>query len=272
MSNSVVSVEVKKKEFNELTKDVHSKSVTVKSLLSQDEFSKLVTNLSGFSQNDTAKILHKVNKSFCEFIDYYQTLRYSKTNTASATDMLNLVVDSLERCNVLTQDPTHPNGVTKIKSINNQYHKYLGDHRLSILFREKVDVDYNVNLSDKSKLIGIAQGTNVPFDMFIALRYAEKVMQCKERDIKFELTLTEFSTLYKKKSCFYSGIELSLSGDHSATIDRLDSTTGYVKGNCVICSSKVNQIKNILLESSDLTMGMTANQIKRMFSKFIEVM
>lgn len=98
----------------------------------------------------------------------------------------------------------------------------------------------------------------------------------KKRNFKFELTKEEFRNI-TLQNCYYCGIEPSLehlrnkttkyqekdSFDHSVYIhngiDRLDSSKGYLKENCVPCCKTCNQAK------SNYTMEYFLNWINRIY-------
>ncbi len=70
------------------------------------------------------------------------------------------------------------------------------------------------------------------------------------RKLDFEIKMNDAWELYNKQGgvCYYSGIPIRF--DHSyrrraqtASIDRLDSSKGYVKGNIVICHKDINRMK-----------------------------
>lgn len=52
--------------------------------------------------------------------------------------------------------------------------------------------------------------------------------------------------MYKAQEgkCYYSGI--SFSKDYRPSVDRIDSSKGYIKGNIVICEDKINVMKSNL--------------------------
>jgi hypothetical protein len=61
------------------------------------------------------------------------------------------------------------------------------------------------------------------------------------------IDLDYLRTLYHKQDgkCYYTGTELTFRPNESATLslDRVDSTRGYVKGNLVFCTWEVNSMK-----------------------------
>ena len=58
----------------------------------------------------------------------------------------------------------------------------------------------------------------------------------KRKGLIFEFTLDEFSKIINK-SCYYCG-------EDGYGIDRIDSSVGYLKDNCVSCCSMCNYMKN----------------------------
>lgn len=97
------------------------------------------------------------------------------------------------------------------------------------------------------------------FDADVAKKYAEKFANAVKRRIDFDLTFTDMKALMRQKTCFYTGIPLVFGPDSTGaqqnnqfTIERLDNTKGYVKGNVVACSFIANQWKSIVVEQNKL--------------------
>lgn len=71
--------------------------------------------------------------------------------------------------------------------------------------------------------------------------------QARLRGKPFELTFGEFEALWaaQKGRCFYTNkpLTLTLKDPFKASVDRLDSSKGYVVGNVVFCSAQVNLMK-----------------------------
>lgn len=96
-------------------------------------------------------------------------------------------------------------------------------------------------------------------DIDIALKYTAKARSSADRNIPFMISFNEYKRLLNTKKCFYSGVELTFEQqkDNSFTIDRIDASFGYIPGNVVACSLKMNQKKR------DLTM----DDMRMMFRK-----
>lgn len=69
----------------------------------------------------------------------------------------------------------------------------------------------------------------------------------KNRNLEWSLKLNDIKEmlLQQNRKCRYSDHELVLAANHPDTIslDRIDSTKGYVRSNVVLCSTRVNLMK-----------------------------
>lgn len=78
----------------------------------------------------------------------------------------------------------------------------------------------------------------------------------KGKKIPFEIDVNYLESIlnHQNTKCFYFGIEMSLNraGKYSASIDRIDSSKVYIKGNVVFVISAVNTMKNDLEENEFL--------------------
>ncbi|AHJ87405.1 hypothetical protein phiPsa374_145 [Pseudomonas phage phiPsa374] len=91
------------------------------------------------------------------------------------------------------------------------------------------------------------------FDLYAAKHLVWKAENAKKRGIEFSLTHTGMKNLLGAKRCYYTGIPLTKSTGKEAelqlsdfTIDRIDGSKGYVKGNVVACCHAANQMKGQL--------------------------
>tara|TARA_R110001606_G_scaffold385158_1_gene548522 strand:- start:18097 stop:18456 length:360 start_codon:yes stop_codon:yes gene_type:complete len=88
-------------------------------------------------------------------------------------------------------------------------------------------------------------------DTDIARRYLSKSTNCKDSGIEFLLSFVEFKRIMTTKLCRYTGIELVQGIGRSTeasycTVDRVDNSKGYIKGNVVACCYAYNQFKAVL--------------------------
>lgn len=90
----------------------------------------------------------------------------------------------------------------------------------------------------------------MPLDYKKAQAYTNKARNAMDRNINFELSFEEFSAIYDTPVCCISGVKLihgeSPQSRHAHSIDRLDPQIGYVKGNVVAMSGKINHHKGEL--------------------------
>lgn len=93
--------------------------------------------------------------------------------------------------------------------------------------------------------------TENEFDLYAAKHLVWKAENAKKRNIEFNLSHTSMKNLLGAKRCFYTGIPLTKSSGKEDelklsdfTIDRIDGSKGYVKGNVVACCHAANQMKN----------------------------
>lgn len=72
----------------------------------------------------------------------------------------------------------------------------------------------------------------------LPLKYRQYISRAKSKEIEFNLSLEEFNALIPGK-CVYCGLP-------SNTIDRRDSSAGYISSNCCPCCKVCNSMKNTL--------------------------
>lgn len=109
----------------------------------------------------------------------------------------------------------------------------------------------------------------VEFDVIIAKRYVNKHNNAIMAGHEFSLTLSQFKKLFNRKYCAYTGREMHLVSDDPvkdplyATVERIDSSKGYVNGNVVLVCQFINHIKGRFENPADEDSG-TLQDIKRM--------
>ena len=86
----------------------------------------------------------------------------------------------------------------------------------------------------------------------IRYRWLQAKNRAARKDLEFSITESDILSLYDKQNglCAYTGLQLSLDCSEfdlqSASIDRVDSSKGYILDNVVLCCVVVNTMKNDL--------------------------
>ena len=112
-------------------------------------------------------------------------------------------------------------------------------------------------------------------DVELAGKYVSKASYAKSEGHDFELSFAEFKRLVNRKKCYYTGIDMTKKARGAnckatdVTLDRLDSSLGYVKENTVSCCYAANQFKS-RFETTDgvLTPKMAIRILELMESKY----
>ena len=108
----------------------------------------------------------------------------------------------------------------------------------------------------------------------MARKYLAKCDNAKARGIKFDMSFTAFKNIMRAKYCFYTGVELTDDPNSPAqrTIDRINHTKGYEKGNVVACSNAFNSFKSTLEKNGFILNPNMRKSITRMFDAVDESM
>ena len=115
------------------------------------------------------------------------------------------------------------------------------------------------------------------FDAIIAKRFLNKKTNAEQRGLEFSLSFTSFKNIMKAKKCYYTKTPIRLyfdengQADDALTIDRIDASKGYCKGNVVATCRRFNMLKGRLEQNGDdavmfLYKGLKARQ-KRIATK-----
>lgn len=95
-------------------------------------------------------------------------------------------------------------------------------------------------------------GTGITYD-HVLRKWFNQRKSAHKRGIQFALTPTSIMNMLRAKKCHYSGIELTPGARPGQqqkltdfSIDRVDSSIGYVPGNVVACCRAVNEMKGYL--------------------------
>ena len=108
-------------------------------------------------------------------------------------------------------------------------------------------------------------------DISLAERYVAKAKSSRDRGIEFNLTFSEYKRLSKIKRCQYTGIVFSEYHNGSPknentmrTLERIDNSKGYIKGNVVAVCKSINGIKSMWENPSNpITMDLVLKTITR---------
>ena len=110
---------------------------------------------------------------------------------------------------------------------------------------------------------------DVAFELYVARFYRNKVDRARRDGYEFALSLISVRNLLIAKRCYYTGREMTLPSYNrdgnvpgnvpqrstDVTIDRVDNSLGYVKGNVVACCKAANSFKS-RLENDNFELGM----------------
>lgn len=90
------------------------------------------------------------------------------------------------------------------------------------------------------------------FELWVANYYKAKVESCKDRGIEWNLNLISVRNLLSAKVCGYTGMPLTTpkvgakaSIQSDVTIDRIDNSRPYEKGNVIAVSNVANNFKSL---------------------------
>lgn len=243
------------------------------------DFNKQSTVSELCSFTDMPKLTTKASKcltyTFDHFVSDYACKRSINTLKSMFVEEYNSILMSLCLNDIISlSDTTTENGIKIITEIKSPYDMLCETKTLCVFNRKGYDIDYNIDLRNvNDAFIGIDNELNqVKFDTYVSLKLLHKSIQCSQRGIEFALTFADMKRLLSRKKCYYSGITLTMEGKHSHSIDRIDDTKGYTSDNTVACSSYINGLKNELLESRDRTRELSNTELKRVLSKFIELL
>ena len=106
-----------------------------------------------------------------------------------------------------------------------------------------------INLSSENFEIGETASPNGEIsDLEIARKLIKISQSAQDRKLSFNLTFDTMKKLLSYKTCFYTGRTFA-HGEKSIyarSIDRVNSSIGYVEGNVVACTVDINQKKSNL--------------------------
>ena len=222
----------------------------------------------------TPLISNKVHKRYSmtlsDFIKDYTSNYKLTTLTPDYIADYNEILGLLIKYKHIECDGVNSNGLMKIvevlQPIREDVRKFINRQAKAI------KINHPLSLGNEAHLSDIVVNGGMEFDTYVAAKYLSKKYNAITRGIDFSLTLSDMARLLKVKKCHYSGITLTLEGEHKLTLDRKDDSVGYTKDNTFACSHTVNKIKNKLMESREDTKGMQDKDIKKMLLAFAELL
>lgn len=104
-------------------------------------------------------------------------------------------------------------------------------------------------------------------DLLLAERLLIIHERAKSRRYTCDLTLANVKALFKRKTCYYTGVTFSETDSNLfPTLDRINPNLGYMHGNVVLCTSWSNQFKAEILENPSSRLGTDLKTL----SKFVQ--
>jgi len=80
-------------------------------------------------------------------------------------------------------------------------------------------------------------------DIEIARKMINLHQSASSRNLEFDLSFETVKNLISNTHCFYTNQEFEENGKFAMSVDRLDSSKGYIEGNVVACTVDINAKK-----------------------------
>lgn len=93
---------------------------------------------------------------------------------------------------------------------------------------------------------GLDKKVAEPSDVEVAKKLLNIYQSAMDRKLEFNLSFESVKTLLKFQTCYYTGRKFDNDGPYSRSIDRIDSSKGYIEGNVVSCTVDINGKKSNL--------------------------
>lgn len=109
-----------------------------------------------------------------------------------------------------------------------------------------------------------------PYQVKLANKFLQLHRSAVNRGKSFNLTLKDVHLLLQQQTCFYTG-EAFIEEDknYKRTVDRVDHTKGYVRGNVVACTSLANSLKEHIFERPTQDLGSNVDFVYRVATKVL---
>jgi len=102
------------------------------------------------------------------------------------------------------------------------------------------------NNNNRKKPRHIKNTENDPSDVEVAKKLLNIYQSAMDRKLEFGLSFESVKTLLKFQTCYYTGRKFETEGPYARSIDRIDSSKGYIEGNVVSCTVDINGKKSNL--------------------------
>lgn len=141
--------------------------------------------------------------------------------------------------------------------------KYLEDLEKLCPDVELGDTKVKVDPDSNKVSVRVTKEVELSEDVKLAKKYLSKSQNAVSRGLDFTISLTSYKNIQKAKKCYYSGLPLD---ESTRTIDRVDRTKGYIKGNVVACHTSVNSLKEVLERPTQF--GVSQEELIKMITKW----
>ena len=127
---------------------------------------------------------------------------------------------------------------------------------------------FRLSFCNKCRRIKINTRLNGDVFLFLQSRMTQIKSRARDKNIEFNITPEYLKQLYDKQEgkCFYTDIPMTTKYGvgkllTALSIDRIDTTKGYIIGNVVLCTNRINSIK------SDLTLEEIREWIPKIYER-----
>ena len=110
-----------------------------------------------------------------------------------------------------------------------------------------------------------------PFQVQVAEKYIQLYKSACKRNKDFDLDMRDVGLILKQKRCYYTGMFFDNTVQkYKRTVDRVDHSKGYVKGNVVAATHFANQYKNDIFERPSDRLDENINMLYKIVEKVKE--
>lgn len=134
----------------------------------------------------------------------------------------------------------------------------------SVVTNEVVEVKKSKSSSSMDIHFDLNESSLSGIDLVCAIadKFRNLAFSARSRGIKFDLTLDDVQNIILTNRCYYSNVEFD-GKNNIKSVDRLDNKKGYVSDNIVVCTRKINEFKNELIESKSQRLFNNIHDLKR---------